>query len=110
MRDEFVDAIKAGKILSVEWAPIQDMLGEEPQRELSCSLCEDGAVFPPTAGKTQTFCEKEIADILHHADVNWMAELHAPAAPIPLLGRTITRYFAVEQPSAGMWFKNPNKI
>lgn len=110
MKNKFVKAIKAGRIIAVEWAPIQEMLGESPQRKLSCSLCEDGDVFPPTANETQAFCEEEVMSILQQADVNWMAEVHDPAASIPLLGRTMTRYFAVEKPSAGMWFQNPNKI
>ena len=40
MKEDFINAVKGGSILSVEWAPIQEMLGEEPQSELSCSLCE----------------------------------------------------------------------
>lgn len=110
MKKDFINAVRDGSILSVEWAPIQDMLGEEPQRELNCSLCEDGEVFPPKAGKTQAFSEEEIADILHQADINWMAEVHDPEASIPMLGRILTRFFAVKKPSTGMWFQNPNKF
>ena len=110
MKEDFINAVKGGSILSVEWAPIQERLGEEPQRELSCSLCEYGDIFPPKAGMPQSFTEEEIADILHQADINWMAEVHDPEATIPLLGRTLTRFFSVEKPSVGMWFQNPNKV
>ena len=64
MKEDFINAVKGGSILSVEWAPIQEMLGEEPQRELSCSLCEYGDIFPPKAGMPQSFTEEEIAEEL----------------------------------------------
>lgn len=102
---EYIDALENGKILSVDWSSIEEMLGENPKRKHTCSICEPEITFPPSSIKTTTFTEEEICTLLNLAEVCFMSDLHQdniPWKPIKV------RYFSCVKPEVGLWMERPN--
>lgn len=106
MIEKYVEAINAGKILSVDWRSIEDMLGENIERLHTCAIYTDDGSFPP---KNETysnqFTEEQICEILKQADTQFMAETYKDGVPyLPIEHR----YFSALKPTSGPWIQNPN--
>lgn len=106
MTFKLVTAINQGKILAVDWQDIQDVLGEEPNRKIICSICENSEVFPPVPQETYELSENDVTKVLRQAKVRWIAHDYVSDNS---LSRFKTRYFAVSKPKAeGCWLESPN--
>ena len=106
MVEKYIEAINAGKIISVNWRSIEEMLGENAGRTHACSIYTDDGAFPPE-GETYTdqLTEEQIAEVLHQTNVRFMAETHKDGVPyLPIE----TRYFSSTKPVSGPWIENPN--
>lgn len=104
--EKYIEAINAGKIISVNWRSIEEMLGENAGRTHACSIYTDDGAFPPK-GETYTdqLTEEQIAEVLHQTNVRFMAETHKDGVPyLPIE----TRYFSSTKPVSGPWIENPN--
>lgn len=99
MISKIVGDIKAGKILAVDWQNIQEMLGEDMNLKIECSICGNSNMFPPVAEEVFEFSERDVMEIIRQAGVNYIN-----GTP---LSRFKTRYFAVERPQAGQWLEVP---
>lgn len=101
----YVEALKAGKILAVDWRNIDEMLGEDMGRKIQCSICKNSSEFPPVTEETHDLSEAEVMDIIRQAGIKWAAFDYINGTP---LSRFKTRYFAVIKPRAGQWLEDPN--
>ncbi|MCM1569154.1 MAG: hypothetical protein NC081_06870 [Roseburia sp.] len=104
MVDKIVQALSGGKIISIDWHSVQEMLGENSQRSHECSICSNDGAFPPKAEETVTLSEEDACNVLHQAKPAYMAEIHKDGIsylPIEI------RYFSVAEPQVGPWIKNP---
>lgn len=104
MIQKFVEALKDGKILAVDWREIDEMLGEDPGRRIKCSICSEGDSFPLIPEKTHDLREEDVMEVIRQAEVKWIAFDFANGTP---LSRFKTRYFAAKKPAVGQWLKNP---
>lgn len=106
MIEKYVQALTDGKIVSVDWRSIQEMLGENGGRVHACSICIDDNSFPPKVEDSNDFTEDQICEILNKAGVEYMAEKHKDNVlylPIEV------RWFACHKPEIGPWIENPNR-
>lgn len=107
MVDKYVQALHDGKIVSVDWRTIQEMLGEDGGRLHECSICVDNGAFPPETVETHSLTETQIGEILHQAKVAYMAEIYKDGVPyLP----TEIRYFSNVHPKEGPWVKSPYHV
>lgn len=105
MIDKYVQALRDGKIISIDWRTIREMLGEDGNRLHECSICTESSTFPPENAETHSLTETEIFEILHQANVAYMADVYKAGVPyLPIE----TRYFSNVQPKAGPWVQSPN--
>lgn len=107
-KEEVIQEMKDGAVLGVSWAKINEMLGLQKDNELECAIYENNGNFIPRCRRKFIATEGELVDILHAADVNWMADDYDDAGD-GLLGRTSTRFFCTKDPNRIRWMPNPNK-
>lgn len=105
MIQKYVEALKDGKILAVDWQEIDEMLGEDPNRKIKCSICDDGNCFPPIAEETHDLREEDVMEVIRQAGIRWASFDYVNGTP---LSRFKTRYFAAKKPSVGQWLESPN--
>lgn len=104
MIQKFVEALKGGKILAVDWQKIDEMLGEAPEREIKCSICSEGNSFPPIPEETHGLREEDVMEVIRQAGIQWASFDYVNGTP---LSRFKMRYFAAKKPAVGQWLKNP---
>ena len=104
MVDKYIQALSDGKIVSVDWHTIQEMLGEDENRLHACSICENGDVFPPNAVETTELNESQICEILSKARVGFMAETYTGNSPLMSIKM---RFFSNAKPTTGPWMAGP---
>lgn len=101
MIEQYIDALNNGKIISVDWNAIEEMLGENPKRLHSCSICTNDDCFPPKETYSDTLSEDQLQNVLQHINVQYMAELHKDGLPYQPI---TVRYFSLVKPlSDGPW-------
>lgn len=104
MKNKIVETIKMGRILSIDWQEIDEMLGENPEHKITCSICS-GISFPPAPEETYELSEEEAMEVIRQSGVQWMSFDFVDGTP---LSRFKTRYFSVNEPAVGQWLKNPS--
>lgn len=103
-KQAIVDALRQGNILSIEWTPIQEMLGECPERILSCVIYQNTGNFVPTVLQELEVSEACITEALNEAVPKWMSEDYPPEPG--LLGHAVRRLVAIERPQHH-WLERP---
>ena len=82
MIQKFVEALKNGKILAVDWQEIDEMLGEDLNREIKCSICDDGNCFPPSPVETHDLREEDVMEVIRQAEIRWASFDYVNGTPL----------------------------
>lgn len=101
--EQIIKALSDGLVIAVEWKDISEVLGEQPNREINCSICSNDMEWPPEPLKSQSgsILESDLAQALSTAKVNWIAAKYLEGT---MLSREETRYFLEKEPLIrSMW-------
>lgn len=96
------EEMRRGKVLAVNWSDIQEMLGEAPERNHMCALCDPSSGFPPSPINAMDLPERVIQTIIAAAGVSYIADVPT-SGMLPIQ----TRYFACQKPAVGPWLQTP---
>lgn len=101
--EQIIKALSDGLVIAVEWKNISEVLGEQPNREVICSICSNKMEWPPEPLKNRSgsILESDLAKALSTAKVNWIAAKYLEGS---MLSREEIRYFSEKEPLVrSMW-------